>query len=108
MQDEKLVKLLLSAPRLLGMSVDRTLQPAVSVLSEIGVPTAMLAKLAMSSPSILCVKPAKYQAFCAALKQYGIGEQVRENHAIVKLWFGVLVHVSLSRHPMRHHCWKRE
>ncbi len=76
MQDEKLLQLLLSAPRVLGMSVERTLQPAVSLLKEIGFTGDKLVSVIVRSPSLLCLKPAKYDSFCKLLREYGIGDEV--------------------------------
>ncbi len=76
MQDEKLLQLLLSAPRVLGMSVERTLHPAVNMLNEMGFTGDKLVSVIVTSPSLLCLKKAKYDSFCKLLEEYGIGEEV--------------------------------
>lgn len=59
------------------MSVERTLQPAVSLLKEMGFTGGKLVSVVIRSPSLLCLKPAKYEPLCKLLEEFGIGDEAR-------------------------------
>lgn len=76
MQDTALLKLLLTYPRALGMSVDRTLAPAVSVLEGLGYSKAGLARIVVQQPAVLSCKAERLAEIMCVMQDFGLSKEV--------------------------------
>lgn len=68
--------MLLNSPRVLGLNVERTLQPSVQLLEEIGLDGSALLEAISASPALLCIKRERYEETRDLMKQYEIPEEV--------------------------------
>ena len=68
--------MLLRQPRLLGSRVDRTLRPAVSMLTDLGLSRADIAHRVVQQPHLLACKPERYQDILRVMQERGITAEV--------------------------------
>jgi len=76
MQEEALLKVLLSNSRILGRSVERSLAPAASLLAEMGHSRADVARMVVQQPFLLTCKPERYEEILSIMQEHGISEKV--------------------------------
>ena len=79
MQWEGILELLLRQPRVLGSSVERTLRPAVSTLTDMGLSRADIARKVVQQPQLLACKPERYKGFLSVMQEYGITIEVPQS-----------------------------
>ena len=76
MQWEGILTMLLRLPRLLGLSREETVRPAVSVLRSTGFSRADPARRVVQQPLLLTCKPQRYQDTLGVMQEYGITIEV--------------------------------
>ena len=76
MQEEALLKVLLSNSRILGRSVERSLAPAASLLAEMGHSRTDVARMVVQQPFLLTCKPERYEEILSIMQEHGISEKV--------------------------------
>jgi hypothetical protein len=106
MQDEDLVQLLFSAPRVLGFNVQRSYKPSVEVLQMAGFKGEELINAILISPALLCLKPKRYAEFWDVMQQHGIHEEVSssfphactQNFLMPGFWLIPVAEISVCMH----------
>ena len=76
MQWEGILTLLLKLPKLLGTSVERTLRPGVSALTDMGFSRADIARKVVQQPLLFYCKPERYLEILRVMQEHGITIEV--------------------------------
>ena len=76
MQRAGILDLLLRLPKLLGASVEGTLRPGVSALTDMGFSRAAIARKVVQEPLLFYCKPERYKEMLRVMQEHGITIEV--------------------------------
>ena len=76
MQRAGMLELLSREPQLLGASVERTLRPGVTALTDMGFSRADIARKVVQQPLLFYCKPERYKEMLRVMQEHGITIEV--------------------------------